>query len=281
MVEPPSIQRMRVVERALTLLEVLAGQTGSVGVLQLSEQLGLPPSTLHRLLAVLARRGYVTQDAASRRYRLGPAVLRVAQAFLSQNPLVATAQPHLARLRSATHETVFLTAWLGDDAVCVATAESPRPLQFFMRVGQRMPYHGAASARAILAYRPAPEIERLLRREVLERFTASTPSRVEDVMADLARVRQQGYTVCNEEMEVGVTAIAAPVRDASGEVVASVTVVGPSERLAGEREPDVRRLVLATSAEISHALGYWPAGGDGRVPGATAETRGHARLVRA
>ncbi len=247
---------MRAIERTLRLLELLSEQPESMGVVQLGEQLHLPPSTLHRLLSVLVAHGYVVQDPGSRRYRLGSSVLRIAQSYLRQNTVLAAAQPLLARLRSATQETIFLTALVGDDAVCVATAESPRPLQFYMRVGQRMPYHAAASARAILAFRGAGEARRLLRGEALDRFTNATPRSVEDVLEELSLVRRQGYAVCEEEMEVGVTAVSAPVRDAAGEVVASVTVVAPSERLDGARLQAALAPLLVTSAQISHTLGY-------------------------
>lgn len=252
---------MRAIERAFRLLDVLSEQEGSVGIIELSERVGLPPSTLHRLLGVLIDLGFAVQEPASRRYRLGPGVLRLAKGYLQQNTLIAAAQPYLMELRSRVQETVFLTALVGDDAICVATAESPRPLRFFMRVGQRMPYHAAASARAILAYRPLPERERLLRRDLPNRFTDVTPTSVEEVMRELDRIRAQGFAVCAEEMEVGVTALAAPVRDAAGEVIASVTIVAPTMRFssATRREEGLAEL-RASAAAISSALGYQPAG---------------------
>lgn len=247
---------MRVVDRALRLLDVLAERGDSVGVTQLSEQLGVPASTLHRLLGVLVRHGLVVQETASRRYGLGPGVLRLAQSYLQGNLLVSAAQPFLASLRSRLQETVFLTALVGDDAICVASAESPRPLQFYMRIGQRMPYHAAASARAILAYRSPEEITRALGQEALERFTRATHTTAGEVRAELARVRAQGYAVCAEEMEVGITAVSAPVRDRSGTAIASVTVVAPSERLAGAQQSLAAAAVRATADAISEALGY-------------------------
>lgn len=247
---------MRVVDRTLRLLELLAEQGDNVGVIQLSQQLALPASTLHRLLSVLAQHRLVVQEPVSRRYGLGPGVLGLAQSYLQGNLLVSSAQPFLASLRSRLQETVFLTALVGDDPICVATAESPRPLQFYMRVGQRMPCHAAASARAILAFRSPAEVARALGREALARFTRSTRTEASEVLAELGRVRERGYAVCAEEMEVGVTAVSAPVRDASGTVVASVTVVAPSERLAPPRQSAAVEAVRATADAIAEALGY-------------------------
>ncbi len=247
---------MHVVERVLRVLEALSEEGESVSGVQLAQQLGLPVSTLHRLLAVLVGHGFAVQEADSRRYRLGPAVLSLSQAYLRRNQLVSVAVPHLAQLRSRVQETVFLTALMGDDATCVATAESPRPLQFFMHPGRRMPYHASAAARAILAYRSDDEVERLLRREVLERFTPSTPTTVEQVLSGLQAVRQEGIATCDEEMEVGITAIAAPVWDAAGMSIASVTVVAPSGRLWGAQRLAVAAATRDSALGISESLGY-------------------------
>ncbi len=257
-VERDSISAMHVVERTLQVLDALSGQSDSVSGVQLGQQLGLPASTLHRLLAVLVKHGFAVQEADSRRYRLGPAVLSLSQAYLRRNPLTSVALPHLAQLRSRVQETVFLTALVGDDAMCIATAESPRPLQFFMHPGRRMPYHAAAAARAILAYRSDEEALRLLCGEVLERFTPSTPTTVEQVLSELQAVRQEGVAVCAEEMEIGVTAISAPVRDAAGVSIASVTVVAPSGRLWGAERRGAAEAVQDTAQAISEALGYRP-----------------------
>ncbi len=279
---------MRVLERLLRVLEVLGEQQESVGVTQLSEQLGLPASTLHRLLGVLLQHGLVVQDVGSRRYRIGPGVLRLAKSYFLQNTLVSVAQPHLAALRTRVEETVFLTSLVGEDAICVATAESPRPLQFFMRVGQRMPYHAAASARSILAFQPRAEAERLVRREARERFTEATAVSVDDILRELQQVRRHGYAVCAEEMEVGVTALSAPVRDASNAVIASVTIVAPSVRFsAASRRAEALQMLLDASASISEALGHEAPtpvghGGNGKleatVPAGGATPRQSTRL---
>lgn len=251
---------VRVVDRTLELLEALSADGSGVGVTKLAEQLGDAPSTVHRLLTVLARHRLVVQDVDSKRYRLGPGVLPLGEAYLRQNTLITLAQPHLAHLRSRTLESVFLTEYVNGDAICVATAESPRPLRFFMRVGQRMPYHAAASARAILAFRPAKEAEDLLRHEALQRFTDTTPTTINAVLAELERVREDGYAACDEEMEVGVSALSVPIRNAAAEVIASLSIVAPQQRLAGEHRDAAVQLLLQQAQDISTALGHRPQG---------------------
>lgn len=255
---------MRSVERILVLLQELAASGSSLALSELSTRLALPPSTLHRMLATLARHGFVVQDSLTRRYRLGPAVLQLGDHYVRQLDLNGLAGPEMRRLSALTGETVFLTVFEGGACICVDTAESPRPLRFFMRVGQRMPFHSAASAKAILAFRDAAEIDEALAHERYERFTPSTPRDAAAVRRDLEQIRAQGYAVCDEDMEIGVTALAAPIRDARGQVIASVTLVAPAERLAVERRAEPLRQLLATAAAISERLGYRPAVAPGR-----------------
>ena len=253
---------MRSVTRLVQLLEVLTDEPDGLGVVELAGRLGQPPSSIHRLLTALAEHRLVAQDDGTRRYRTGPALLRYAQAFLHRDALSSVAGPYLSQLRDATRESVFLTELIRDDAVCVASAESPRPLRFFMRIGQRMPYHAAASARAILAFQPDLVIDRLLAAERMTPFTEATPVTVRAAMVDLERVRLNGFAVCDEEMEVGVTAVSAPIRDGSGRVGASITVVGPHHRLLAARSASVAA-VIGAAEQIAHALGYRPVASPG------------------
>lgn len=249
---------LKVVDRTLQLLEALSADGSGLGVTRLADMLGDAPSTVHRLLAVLTRHRMVIKDPESRRYRLGPGVLPLGEAYLRHNSLITVAQRYLDDLRSRTLESVFLTEYVNGDAICVATAESPRPLRFFMRVGQRMPYHAAASARAILAFRSSDEIERLLHREALERFTEMTPTTFQEALGELERVRQEKYAACDQEMEVGVTALSVPIRDATGDVIASLTIVAPQQRLSGEHREPAINLLHEQADGISRSLGYRP-----------------------
>jgi IclR family acetate operon transcriptional repressor len=247
---------LRVVDRVVQLVDLLSESESGLGVVNLAEELGIPPSSVHRLLGDLTRHRVVVQEPESKRYFLGPGVLGWSAAYQKQNNLVSIASAHLSSLRARTLESVFLTEYVAGEAICVATSESSRPLRFFMHVGQRMPYHAAASARAILAFRPVAEVLVALEREALDPFTHSTPTSLPAVLDELARVRRDGYAACNEEMEVGVAAVSVPVRNGLGEVIASLSVVAPEQRL----RPDDRKAIIEVLAEeahgISEALGY-------------------------
>ncbi len=246
---------MRLISRSLDLLELLAEQPDGLGVVRIADRLGDPPSSIHRLLAVLTARGYATQDRASRRYRLGPAAQRLGQAYQQRNRLIAIADAHLARLSTETRESVFLSELSGGHVVCVASAESPRPLSFYMRVGVRTPFNAASSARAILAFQPRAQQEALLRRERMMQFTEATPVTLPDVLGELDRTRDRGYAVCDQELESGITALSVPIWTVEGHVTASITLVAPQERLPGVTHASVVALLSEASAAISEDLG--------------------------
>lgn len=247
---------MRLVARTLDVLELLAEHPDGLGVMKIAEVLGAAPSSVHRLLAVLAGRGYVVQADGSHRYRLGNAVLRLGQAYQHRNRLIAVATPYLAQLSARTLESVFLSELNRDHVICVASAESPRPLSFYMRIGARTPYHAASSARSILAFHPRDRQEALLQAEKMLRFTEFTPVTVADALAELVRTRERGYAICDQEMENGITALSAPIRTENGEVTASLTLVAPQDRLAGDARDLTARLLIDTASAISRDLGF-------------------------
>jgi IclR family KDG regulon transcriptional repressor len=248
---------MRLVRRTLRVLEILSEHSEGLGVTQLGALVGEPASSVHRLLSVLVDSGYVIQDQA-RRYRLGPRVLSLSRAFERSNDLVGVVRPHIARLSAQTLESVFVSEQSGDDPICVAAQVSPRPVSLNMRLGERTPYHASASARAILAFQPYERQVRLMQAERLERYTDRTPTTVVDALAELRATADRGYAFCDQERELGVSAISAPVRGADGEVFASVTIIAPQDRLIGEERERVAQQLLAKAADISSELGYRP-----------------------
>lgn len=248
---------MIALERSLDILRLLSKQPEGVSVKALSEELGTPPSSTHRVLQVLVDERFAVQDSSTKRYKLGPEVLQLNRSYLEKQVFATVARPHLLHLAAETGETSFATSLVGTAPICVAIAESDRPLRLFIGVGQRMPYHAAASARAILANMDRDVAEKLLRsEEPFERFTERTPRTVEEVMAVLDVVRRDGYAVCEDEFDRHVAAVAAPVRDFQGVVMGSVTIVAMEDRLRGRDRDRVVKSVIDTANQISQAMGH-------------------------
>lgn len=253
---------MQVVVRVLTVLRALAHKRKGAGLQELHEELGIPVGSVHRLLTVLMQEEFITRSPTNKRYFLGPAARQLAEQAPYQTALLATPHPAVVAAAEASGETVFLTELIGDRAVCVALAEGRHPLRLFVRIGQEMPLHAAASGRTLLAYLPAPAMQRLLEVHSLEPFTPDTPTTVADVLDHLTLVRARGYDICDDELDRGVWAVSAPVFSSTGSVAASVTLAAAATRM---RDPLVRttaaQTVLSAGRSLCAELGFtgnWP-----------------------
>lgn len=247
---------MLVVVRALAVLTHLADFPQGLTLQQLHNQLGIPLASIHRVLATLENEYYVVRSARTKRYTLGTAARHLAQTTSYNNYLVQPPAPVL-ELGARTGETVFLTQMVDSRIVCVSLVESVHSLRLFVRVGQEMPLHAAASARSILAYRDPAFVEALLSMYPREVFTSGTPRDVNEVIDHLEEVRANGYDVCNSELDDNVWAVSAPVFDSSGRVEFGVTLAAAAARMATEeRRAEATRLIVETARELSASLGH-------------------------
>lgn len=245
---------VRSVDRAVALLLALGETQGEAGVTELSRRLGLHKSTASRLLATLQRRGLVEQDEESGKYRLGLAVIRLAERAERTLDLRSLALPELERLARTTHETTSLGVLDSDALLTVAQADGPNLIAVADWTGRTTPLHAAAAGKVLLAALAEREVLRLVRRG-LERITERTMTELEPLLEDLARVRRRGYATAFGEFEVGLNAVAAPVHDARGSVVAAVDIWGPAFRLTPSRVPELGLAARAAAAAVSSRLG--------------------------
>lgn len=243
---------MQLVRRTLNVLRYLASEPHPAGLVEVAGALEQPQPTVHRLLAVLMDEEFVVRSP-DKKYSLGPAALS-----LSRGPRMIgdLARPYMQELTSRTGETSFLTEMVGSRAVCTALVDGTRALRLFVRIGQAMPVHAAASARAILAFLPEDERRTLLATGELIRYTDGTLVTMDAVLAELAEVHRRGYDVCDEELDRNVVAISAPVYGSDGEVRASITIAAPRDRVdASVEEQWIRDVLLATEG-VSRECGY-------------------------
>ena len=253
---------MQPVVRALRVLTVLADHGGGLGLQELADLLGLPPSTVYRLTAVLMDEGFIVRTAQGKRFLLGPAVRRLV-ASTSSDHVRRVAEPTMARLNRETRETVFLAEMVGNEAVCFAIIQGTRPLRMYVQLGSSLPLHAAASARVLLAHVPEPTAGALLDEVEMTQWTPRTITDRRELLHHLAVVRERGYDICDDEMENHVWAVAAPVRDITGEVRAALAVVAPLPTVGNaERRAVLQSAVVAASAEVSAELGAAPAATD-------------------
>lgn len=250
---------MQSVDRIVTILSLLANAGKGMGISELYDTCELPKSTLHRTLNSLLEHGFVHQDPESKKYRLGPAILRLGSCFLLQSDLRGYASPHLERLGLKLNETVYLTALQDESAICVDTFGASRNLNYFVHIGREMPFNTTAAAKVILAYQSEKLIKKIIYAKELKKQTGKSIIDPDYLYHHVLKIKDQGYGVCEGEMEEGVTAIAAPIWNWSGQVIASVAVIGPSVRLQEEIFINIIQQIKDTAAKISLELGWAPA----------------------
>lgn len=234
------------VDRALDILEVLAGRAGTLGVTEIAREVGLAQGTAHRLLAALVARGWVRQDEG-RRYGVGPAGLRLGDA--SYRELAAVATPALREAVRATGETANLAVLEGQHMVYAAQSPSPHTLRIFAEVGRRVPVHSTAVGKVALAALSPAAARAVLAGDELTARTPHTLTDPEQLLRELETVRGQGYALDDEEQELGVRCVAVPVR--LGGTTLALSVSGPTERMTREHAravvPQLQRIVAGLS----------------------------------
>lgn len=242
------------VDRAISVLEILA-RHGPVAVTEIAQELGVHKSTAFRLLVVLERRGLVQQVAERGKYQLGFGIVRLAGATTASLDLTQQSRPVSERLAAEIGETVNVAVLESGYAVNIDQARGPAAVTSHNWVGQRTPLHATSSGKVLLASMP-PEARDQILAGPLERYTPHTITDPARLREELAQVAGRGYATTSEELELGLNAVAAPIRIYDGSVAAAISASGPSYRLGVERMPEVARIVIAGAADISARLGY-------------------------
>jgi IclR family transcriptional regulator, acetate operon repressor len=233
------------IDRAAQILCLLIEGDDAYSVSELVARTGLPKSTTSRLVRALERHGLAQRDATDGRMRPGPVLVRYAQRGGPQD-LMTMAEPTLQRLSDATGETINLGVASEHGAEQIAQISSKFFLSTTNWVGVRVPFHASAIGKVLMAFGMAPVPSGRLRRLTENTITAPTLLRVE-----LRRTRERSYAVSYEELELGLVTIAAPVHGADGEVVAAISISGPTIRMGKDRIPGLAALIRQEAAELS------------------------------
>jgi len=246
----------QVLERTFRILEVFSESRPEWSTTDISRALGLPVPTVHRILGALKRLGYVSQHEDTRRFRLGVAALDLGERARAVADLRPVAIGPLRRLSEATGETALLTVLTAerDRGVCLERVETPQPLRLSVQPGRQLPLHAGASQKALLAFMPEAEIEKLIG-QPLERFCTATITNPAALRRELGAITARGWASSFEETNVGVWGLAVPVLSDT-DVVCAVGIAGPSVRLTVERVRRDIQLVHEAALAIGHALGF-------------------------
>lgn len=237
-------------QRAFRLLEGLADTGGEASITELAAATGLPAPTIHRLIRTLAELGYVRQNL-SRRYALGFRLLRLGE--FAGKSFGAWARPFLQRLVESVGETANLAVLEHDEVVYVAQVTSNKhQMRLFTEVGNRVLPHSAGVGKAMLAEMSPEEVRELLLRTGMPAYTPNTHTDPDELINHLAEIADRGYAIDENEHEIGVRCVAAPVKDSP--VPAAVSVSGPDGRLTLEHAHEVAPIVVDTAVRLSKRL---------------------------
>ena len=246
----PSTRDVEATVRAVEILDALA-DGGELGTSEVARRTGISPSTVSRQLGTLTRVGLVEHVTASGRYRLGVRTLRYANAVLGRLNLRDLARPHLEALVHQVGETATLSIPGEADAITVDFVPTDRYLQGVTRLGRPSVGHASSAGKVMLAFGDV-----ISPRSKLTAFTPHTITDQTALVGEIARVRERGYAEAIEEREIGLSAIAAPVWGADGELAAIVALQGPTSRFNREAITSAVPLLVACAERVSVALGW-------------------------
>jgi len=254
--------------RALSILELFDAHTAELGITEMAARLALHKSTLAGLVYTLERSGYLEQNPATRKYRLGVKLVERAFVALGHLEVIRVALPHLERLRNWRDETVNLAVLDGDEVVYIERLLSSQTLGMRSEVGKRAMAHSTALGKALLSQLPKNELDALLANCDLAAITPNTIIEPQELKCELELIRNRGYAADMEEDQIGGACIAAPIFDHRRKAIAAVGIPMPIARLSPAEIPDFGAKVMGAAQAISQDLGYMPQDGAEVVPGA-------------
>jgi len=241
--------------RVAHVLLALAEDEAWLGVSELARRLSLSKAVVHRILQTLIETGLVRYDAGTHRYALGPAALALGRAGTRRSELLAAGHPVIAHLSQLTGETTTLAARAGHGRVYVGQVESSQHIRIAIRIGEHQTLTNGASGLSILAFLSQADIELALSVPVPQ-FTPRTVVDPDAIRARLAVIRERGWAMTASERVPHSSSIAAPIFDAAGDAVGSLSVAYLDSRFHDEDVPEVARLVLASARQASERLAH-------------------------
>ena len=243
------------VDRALAILELFK-DVDSLGLTEIAKKMGIAKSTAFGLVSTLMSKGFLEKDSVTNKYRLGVILLELGGLYSSRLDIRNEALPFMHGLREKTNETVQLSILVGTDIVYIDRAEAPSFIRFTTRVGSMSPAHCTATGKVLLSYIEEEELDRLYKGKSLTAFTDKTITDISSLKQTLKEVKDAGYSIDDEESELGLRGVAAPIFNHKGKVVAALSVGGPTDRVTLDSLLGITEHVCEIGYSISQRLGY-------------------------
>ena len=252
---PTNGYHIRLLDRVVAILDSFRNEKSQLGVTELGKKLGLHKSTVHRLLEALMSYRLITQDSESEKYSLGLKLFELGSRAVACFDVHEKSKAVLEQLVAETGETAHLCILDEKQVLYLEKFESAKTLRIPSRVGLRNPSYCTAVGKALLAYRP-DELDILFKAKALKKYTENTITDPAKLRQELALVRERGFSVDNEEIEVGLRCVGAGVRDYTGRVIAAISIAGPSVRITDDKIPSLAESVKRAANSLSKKMGY-------------------------
>jgi len=252
----PENYRIHVIDRAAAIMDCFVSEKPELSVTEITSLTGLHKSTAHRILAALQFNGLIQQNPENGKYHLGIKLFRLGHQAVARLNLREIARPYLTQLMEQTQETAHLAVLDEGEVLFVDRVEGRHSLRMQSRLGRAMPIHCTSMGKAILACFDAVEVTRVLQKQPLKAYTPKTLKSVKELLVDLELTHRRGYSIDDEESEVGLRCVGAPVQDYSQRVIGAVSIAGPSGRITTEKIATLGGLIVKAAGAISGDLGF-------------------------
>lgn len=250
------VELVQSVDRTLSILELISDYNEGLGITDISEKVGLHKSTVHRLLGTLIYKGYVVQDVNTNKYRLTLKLFELGNKRIGDMDILDASKIYTEALMESINEVVHVVIRDNDDIIYIDKVEADNNIRMASKVGRRSPLYSTSVGKAILAYLDEGEVQRIWNNSKIEKLTEKTITDYDVFLQELSKIKKLGYAEDDEENELGVRCIGAPVFNFRGEVEGAISISGPTFRVTKEKIDEIAKEVIKYAHLISKELGY-------------------------
>lgn len=244
------------VDRALQILELFESSERELSLSQIARDLDLNKSTVFGLVSTLRNRGYLEQNLENTRYRLGIKLFKLGSIVEVNLDIRDVARPFLKLMSEKYKETVHLCLYVRNEVIYIDKVDGPGSMRMYSQMGKAAPFHCTGVGKAVLSFLDDQTMNQIIGSQSLKAFTPNTITTPEALRREISQIRQRGYCIDEEEIEIGLRCVAAPIFNRKGEVVGALSVAGPAARILDSSIASIIEDVRKVSMMISERLGY-------------------------
>ncbi|MEB3101003.1 IclR family transcriptional regulator [Ferviditalea candida] len=244
------------VKNGLRIIRLFTLDRPEIGITEISQALDLPKSTVHRLVLELQQEGYLDKCADSSRYKLGLSLLTLSGVIITHMEIIREAKPVLEELTRKLGEASHIAILEDMEIIYLHKIDPPQPVPLLSSIGRSNPAVRTSAGKCILAYQ-SKHLVRKIYENSIRAYSADGLPDWNRFLSELKAITDQGYAVAIDQLHIGATSIGAPVKDYTGQVIAAVSVVGPTDRIPADRIPLIAEAISKAAAVVSEKLGYY------------------------